>query len=174
MCEIASIRGQLAAAVNKINAEKTADGKKRAAQEALPIRIALVRKWDELMACQIAAVSTPGELGTIANLEQHSRVQAGYLTGFDQVLTAALGKPLPQECAPSHEYSGPAKIIVPTVRTSVAKGETLELRIIALDKQPVKAVTLQVRPLGGGKWQEIAARHVGPRRLRSGDSRRDR
>ena len=84
----------------------------------------------------------------------------GYLTGFDQVLTAALGKPLPEQCAPSHEYSGPAKIVVPTVRTSVAKGETLELRIFALDREPVKAVTVQVRPLGGGEWQEIAARHV--------------
>ena len=112
------------------------------------------------MACQIATVSTPGELGTIANLEQHSRVQAKYLTGFDQVLTAALGKPLPEQCIPSDEYSGPAKIIVPTVRTSAAKGEKLELRIIALDKRPVKAVTLQVRPLGDGQWHEIAARHV--------------
>ena len=111
------------------------------------------------MSCQIATVSTPGELGTIANLEQHSRVQAKYLTGFDQVLTAALGKPLPA-VHPSDEYSGPAKIIVPTVRTSVAKGEKLELRIIALDRKPVKAVTLRVRPLGDGQWQEIAARHV--------------
>jgi hypothetical protein len=160
MCEIACIRGQLDAAVKKINAEKTADGKRRAAREALPIRIALVRKWDDLMTCQIAAVSTPGELGTIANLEQHSRVRAGYLTGFDPVLTAALGKPLPQECAPSREYAGPARLIVPTVRTSVAKGEALELRIIALDREPVKAVTVRVRPMGGGNWQEIAAGHV--------------
>ena len=59
------------------------------------------------MSCQIATVSTPGELGTIANLEQHSRVQAEYLTGFDQVLTAALGKPLPESVHPSREYSGP-------------------------------------------------------------------
>ena len=174
MCEIAGIRGQLAAAVKKINAEKTADGKRQAAQEALPIRIALARKWEELMACQIAAVSTPGELGTIANLEQHSRVRAGYLTGFDHVLTAAMGQPLPQECAPSQEYSGPAKIIVPTVRTSVAKGEALELRMIALDKHPVQSVTLRMRPLGGGQWQEIAARHVARGRLRSGTSRGER
>ena len=160
MCEIGSIRGQLAAAVKKINAEKTADGKRQAARETLPIRIALARKWEELMACQIATVSTPGELGTVANLEQHSRVRAGYLTGFDHVLTAAMGQPLPQECAPSREYSGPAKIIVPTVRTSLAKGEALELRMIALDKHPVQSVTLRMRPLGGGQWQEIAARHV--------------
>jgi hypothetical protein len=160
MCELASIRGQLDAAVKKINAEKTADGKRRVAGEALPIRIALTRKWEELMACEIATVSTPGELGTIANLEQHSRVHAGYLTGFDRVLTAALGKPLPAECAPSHEYSGPARIIVPTVRTSVAKGESLELRILALDRKPVKAVMVQVQPLGGGQWQPIAAKHV--------------
>ena len=34
------------------------------------------------MACQIATVSTPGELGTIANLEQHSRVQAELFDRF--------------------------------------------------------------------------------------------
>ena len=160
MCEIACIRGQLAAEVNKINAETSADGKQRIAGEALLIRIALARKWEELMASEIATVSTPGELGTIANLEQHSRTQAAYLTGFDRVLASALRKPLPGECAPSHEYTGPARIIVPTVRTSAARGEALKLRIIALDKRPVKAVSLQVRPLGGGTWQEIAARHV--------------
>ena len=36
MCEIASVRGQLAAAVKKINAEKTADRKQRVAQERCP------------------------------------------------------------------------------------------------------------------------------------------
>ncbi len=161
MVEIAAIRGQLEAAVKKINVEKTTDGKRRLAQEALPIRIALVRKWDELMTSQIAAVSTPGELGTIANLEQHSRIHAQFLTGFDPVLTAALGKPLPPECAPSHEYTGPAKIIVPTVRTSVAKGETLKLRIIVLDRQPVREVSVYVQPMGGGESQKkMVAKHV--------------
>jgi len=160
MCEIASIRGRLAAAVNQINAEKTAEGKQHSVRAALPFRISLARKWEELMACQIAMVSTPGELGTIANLEQHSRLQAKYLTAFDQALAAVLGKPLPGECAPSRQYSGPAKIIVPTLRTAVAKGETLALRIIALGVQPVKSVSLHVRPLGDGKWQTITTRHV--------------
>ena len=160
MCEIACIRGQLAAAANKINAEKSADSKKRVAGQALPMRIALARKWEELMAAEIATVSTPGELGTIANLEQHSRMQAAYLTGFDGILASTLGKALPGECAPSHEYTGPARIIVPTVRTSAVRGEALKVRIIALDKRPMKEVNLHVRPLGGGTWQEIAARHV--------------
>jgi hypothetical protein len=42
----------------------------------------------------------------------------------------------------------------------VQKGEQLALRIIALDKQPVKSVTVHIRPLGTGEWKEIPATHI--------------
>ena len=42
----------------------------------------------------------------------------------------------------------------------LAKGESLKLRILVLDRQPVKTVSVQVRPMGGGAWRETAARHV--------------
>jgi hypothetical protein len=39
-----------------------------------------------------------------------------------------------------------------TARTAAAKGESLTLKIVALDKQPVKAVAVHIRPLGKGDW----------------------
>jgi hypothetical protein len=39
-----------------------------------------------------------------------------------------------------------------TARTAAAKGESLTLTIVALDKQPVKAVAVHIRPLGKGDW----------------------
>ena len=40
------------------------------------MRIRMARLWEKMLTWQIAATDTPGELGTIANLEQHSRLAA--------------------------------------------------------------------------------------------------
>ena len=53
-----------------------------------------------------------------------------------------------------------ARLVVMTARTAVAKGETLTLKIIALDKQPVKAIVVNIRSLGRGDWQSIPVTHV--------------
>ncbi len=158
MCELDSLRGQLDTAVGKIVTEKEVAARKQLAENAVAVRLALVRKWDEMMTAQIAIVSTPGELGTIANLEQHNRLKSAFLTAHDPVIAEALGAPLPAGCAPAMVYTGPAKIIVPTVRSVVSKGEELSLKVIALNRQPVKSVTVRVRPLGGTVWQTIAAK----------------
>ena len=58
------------------------------------------------------------------------------------------------------EYQGQPRLIVPTVRSVLTHGETLTLKIIALDKQPVKSVSVSVRPLGKGEWTGVLATHV--------------
>ena len=108
-------------------------------------------------ALQTAIVSTPGELGTIANLEQHTRRESHFLDAHDAALTQALGKDLPVETAPSQDYTGPARLIVPTIRTTTTKGEVLTLRIIALDSRPADSLTVHLRLLGEGPWQSIPA-----------------
>jgi hypothetical protein len=150
MAEAGCARGQLDKAVTE-----------KHFQQALVARIELAKIWTRLLTLQTAIVSTPGELGTIANLEQHSRLQAHFVDGHDGALARALGKPLPAESTPGKDYTGPARLIVPTVRTHAAPGETLSLKIIALDKQPVKSVAVHVRPLGEGDWKTSASEHVG-------------
>lgn len=150
MCEWAVARAELGDAVNRRSAEKDPAAK-----------TTLARVWDKLMAHIIGTVSTPGELGTIANLELRSRVHQKYLNRADPVIEQGRRRPPPPECAPTMEYAGPARISVPTVRGSASPGEAMTLMSIALDRAPVKKVTVHVRPLGAGDWTAIAASHVG-------------
>ena len=130
-------------------------------QAALATRIELARAWTRLMTLQTAIVRTPGELGTIANLEHQTRRRAGLVEARDAALVKALGKPLPPEAAPGQVYTGPAQLILPTVRTVVVRGESLNLTIMALDRREVKSVAVHLRPLGRGDWRDIPAKHVG-------------
>lgn len=129
-------------------------------ERALAARLELARLWVEMIRFQIAAVDTPGELGTLANLEQQSRGAGHLLDKHDAALEKILGTNLPAACRPSATYAGSSRLIVPTVRSIVAPGESLVLKIIAVDEQPVKSVAIQVRPLGRGAWKSIPARHL--------------
>ena len=142
-------------------AEKAPEIEKPATIEAaLKARRQLVRDWTTMMTHLLETVSTPGEMGTVANLELHTRVSGGYLTNFDARLEKLLGKPLPADCAIPIDYAGQPRLIIPTVRSVVNNGEALNLKFIAMDKRPVKSVTVKTRPLGAGAWQTIPATHL--------------
>ena len=128
---------------------------------ALSTRIALARAWERMMAFQMAAAGTPGELGTLANLEQHSRGTLNFLSAHDEEMVKALGKPLPASVEPAKNYAGPARVIVPAVRTLAEKGEALHIKAIAIDRQPVKKASAFWRTLGGKSFHEVALTHVG-------------
>jgi len=105
----------------------------------------VLKSWTEAYTCLLETVNTPGGLGMVANMEVHP--------GWGPAVARAAGKPFPKE------YQGTPRIIVTTVRNVAANDEALTLKIIALDKQPVKSVTVKVRPLGG-EWENIPAVHV--------------
>ena len=111
----------------------------------------------------LQTVSTPGEMGTVANLEQHVRRgrSAEFLTPYDKTLADALGSPLPQEINPSKEFCGEAHIIVPTKRSQINEDEQLTIKVIVLDPHSPKSVVLNYRPMGKGKYSQIDATHVG-------------
>jgi len=150
MAEARCLRGQLNRAMGR-----------KDWQAALNARLDLARTWTRLMTLQTAIVRTPGEMGTIANLEHQTRRRTGLVEGRDAELSKALGKPLPREAALGQEYTGAVQLILPTIRSLVAPGEALGLKIIALDRQPVNSVIVHVRPLGRGDWRDIPAKHVG-------------
>ena len=115
------------------------------------------------MRTEVAGASTSGELGTIANLEQRSRTHQEMLSRYDATLAKLLGYDLPQAASPSSEYSGPARIIVPTVRTSVSRGETATVRVLVAAEQEPSSVVLCWRPLGGTDYTREPLRHVNRR-----------
>jgi hypothetical protein len=159
LAEAGSTRGELDQAMAQLAAEKDAVRRKELAGRALWVRIRLARVWERMIARQVAAADTPGELGTLSNLEQHNRKFLKFLDAHDDALAAALPVPLPAAIEPSKAYTGPARIVVPTVRTLAAKGESLRLKIILLDRQPMKNATLFWRPMGEGNFKSIRIKH---------------
>jgi hypothetical protein len=105
----------------------------------------VLNNWTEAYTSLLATVNTPGGLGMVVNMEVNS--------GWGPAVAKAVGKPLPKD------YKGAPRIIVAPVRSVVGMGEALTLKIIILDKKPVRRVDIKVRPLGG-KWQNIPAINV--------------
>jgi hypothetical protein len=161
MARIGCARGELDRAAAAMKNEKDAARKKELAAEALAARVKLAGAWAQLLSFQTALTDTPGELGTIANLEMQSRRTRHLLDEYDSELVASLGAPLPAEATPSTNYGGAARIIVPTVRTHVQPGESLHLEVIVLDNQPAKSAALFWRRLGRGGFQKVNLKHVG-------------
>ena len=155
MAELGCLRGGLDALVAKLK------GDPAAATQALAARIQLARLWETMMTFQLAATDTPGELGTVENLEQHNRVFLKFLTRHDEALVQALGHALPPEAEVSGRYLGPPRVTVPTVRTHVAAGEKLNLKIVALDAAPPRSVGCFWRRLGAASFEPLEARLLG-------------
>ena len=130
-----------------------------AESEALPPRLELARQWEQMMTWQLGATETPGDLGTIANLERRLRRDGHFIDQHDAALAKALGRPLPAGAGLATRYLGPARLLVPTVRTQLKKGEALRFRAIVLDNQPARVAKLFWRPLGRGAWRQVDLRH---------------
>ena len=99
----------------------------------------------------LATVRSRGELGTVANWQQH--VLPRLFEAPAQEIAAALGRPLPAEASLPRGYDGPERLIVPTLRTLLERGEPLRVEAIALGD--VESVQLVWRPLAAGTWTSV-------------------
>ncbi len=160
MAESGCQRGELDREMAAILSEKDPARRLELAKKAVLVRIRLARLWERLIAFQIAITDTPGELGTLTNLEEHSRVYLQLITGHDLELEKELGAPLPAAARLSREYAGPSRIAVPTVRTLAQKGEALTLRVLIVESRPAARGSLHYRTLGTGEWHEVPLSHV--------------
>jgi len=129
-----------------------------AEKKALPLRRELVQACGEVSRHLLATVTTPGEMGTVSNWEQHTL--PGLLTRPGEALAGVLGKPLPADAQPSATYSGPPRLIVPAARGSVQAGEALNLKVIVLADKPPQKLALYWRLMGRGDFAELPLDHV--------------
>lgn len=65
-----------------------------------------------------------------------------------------LGKPLPEDARPRTTYAGPLRVIVPTVRSSIAPGEAPRLKVLILSGKPASGA-VHWREIGKGDFAEI-------------------
>jgi hypothetical protein len=146
--------GEYNRAMEKVKQEKDAAAQKGMARRlALPVRLKLIGLVREVFDHLLATVSTTGELGTVANWNQHNL--PGLLTKPGEELAKLLGEALPAEAQPARQYHGPTRIIVPTVRTSLGVNEALNLKVIILSEAPPHAANLYWRALGGRRFAKI-------------------
>ncbi|MCL4177797.1 MAG: hypothetical protein KJ072_08625 [Verrucomicrobia bacterium] len=121
--------------------------------EVLPLRIQLIQRLEEVYTHLLSMIVSPGELGTIANWEQH--IIPDLLDQSGAELAGILGHALPAAAIPRREYTGPTRIIVPTTRTILRPGEGLRLKVIILSPQPPREAFFFARQLGEGRYRKL-------------------
>jgi hypothetical protein len=146
-------------AMEKVKGEKDLQAKADMARIAvIPVRVEMAASLRLIFDYLLATVSTTGELGTIANWEQHLLPGAWEKPGAE--LQKILGAEAKNEAFLSKVYLGSPRIIVPALRGSLDPGEKLKLKVIILGKgQPVSA-ELHWRGIGKGKFAPLALEKV--------------
>jgi hypothetical protein len=162
MREIARLDG-LAAEFDKALEEtkKLADEpskKQKALATLLPLRLRIVATVKAVFEYLLPTVSNTGELGTVANWEQH--ILPPLLEKTGQELETLLGQKLPAEAQLDRVYAGPTRVFVPTTRTSLRSGEPLNLKVIVLSPQKPDEVALYWRKMGQGPFEKRAPTHA--------------
>jgi hypothetical protein len=143
----------------KAKAEKDPNKKRAIVRESLlSLRVQMVNSLKAIFGSLLATVSNTGELGTIANWEQHNMPDSIEKPGEE--LKKLLNAELPPEARLSSAYEGPARIVVPTLRPSLEAGESLNLKVIILAQNPPQDAALYWREMGKGKYQVVPLQKV--------------
>jgi len=141
-------------AMEKVRAEKEPQARAELARTAaLPVRVEMAASLKRIFDGLLATVSTTGELGTLANWEQHLLPGAWEKPGEE--LRKILGPDTRNEGFLSKVYLGSPRIIVPALRGSLEEGESLKLKVIILAKGQPASAELFWRPLGKGKFTAV-------------------
>jgi hypothetical protein len=150
--------GQYNVVLERVKAEKDPAIQKKLARRALlPLREKLIASFAELHKHLLNSISTPGEMGNLANWQTQTLPVVLIKPGKE--LAQLLGEPLPPSAQPPQKYVGQPRLFVPTVRTCLLAGEPWKLKVIILGGNPQDAA-LYWRPLGTGAYQKIPLQHV--------------
>jgi Malectin domain len=141
-------------AMDKVKAAGEGPARRAALRdEALPARADMAAALRAIFSGLLATVGNTGELGTIANWEQH--LLPGAWERPEAELAAALGNDLPPGTRLGRGYEGPPRVLVPAVRTSLEAGEALSLRVVVLSKGKPRSAALRWREMGHGEFRSV-------------------
>lgn len=130
----------------------------------IPLRREIVRLANDVYQDLLATVSNQGELGTIANWDQH--LMPSLLYNPADELAALLGTAVPADAMPTtgttaaSAYQGPARIILPTLPTARDYTDDLQIKVILLGFPADPKAALLYRKLGTGKYTAVPLQHV--------------
>lgn len=146
--------GEYNTSLENIKAE--ADEKSRASmarEVLLPLRKRMVDVLKAVYGFLLATVSTTGEMGTVANWEQH--LLPGLLKRPGEELEKILQSELPAEAQLPKTYDGPARVIIPAARTLLRAGEPLHLKVMILSREQPEEAALFWREMGRGEYRAV-------------------
>jgi hypothetical protein len=159
MARVNCLWAEFNTAMEKARSEKApAILKERTRELALPARIRLVQAVREVYGYLLALVSNSGEMGTVANWEQH--IFPELLIKPGQELEKFFGEPLPKDAWPTSRYEGPTRIFVPTIRTAITAEEALALKVIVLSQKPPSQINLYWRTVGDQGFSRVPVGHI--------------
>ena len=151
--QIGCVLGQYESQSQVVTHTESRETCRQLAQEYLvPLHKELIQLAGQAFHHLLATVSTTGDLGTLANWNQH--VMPRIVLGPGTALATYLGENLPAELQPSDQYSGPTRVFVPTVRSQAAIGESLRLKVMVLSAQRLLQSSLYYRTMGQGEFAE--------------------
>ena len=152
--------GLFVRAMDEVKKQADAAAKSRMARDsALPAYVAMLRSAEEAYACLLRAVDTTGEMGTVANLEQHTF--PAMIEASAAELGALTGAPLPGDAQLRGDHAGTPRLVVPAKRGSLERGEPLRVRVAVLDSRPVTVARVFWREMGSGRFAEQALERRG-------------
>lgn len=125
--------------------------------QIVSIRKRQIGDLEEIYTWLIKTISTSAELGTIANWQQHLREI--YLEKPAKQIEQLMGKRLPIECWPSDRRLAVTKMVIPTVRTAIRRGEGLRLKALFYGEQP-RTVVIKWKKLGQPSSQALEFKNV--------------
>ncbi|MFO1475399.1 MAG: hypothetical protein U1F98_01950 [Verrucomicrobiota bacterium] len=165
MRETAQVRCIWARFTNALVEAKSAatpgDRARIARERALPLRRELVARTESMYLLLLSTVGNPGELGTVANWEEHNFPDLLEKPGKE--LEEMLGEPLPADAVLPRVYRGSPRLVVPTVRGSFSRNEPAEIRAWVLSGTAPGEVTLRWRVLGGSEFKAVPMKTLGRR-----------
>jgi hypothetical protein len=126
-------------------------------EEALPIRAEMAGALKLIFDALLRTVSNTGELGTIANWEQH--LLPGAWERPEAELAKMLGRELPPGVLLSRAYHGPLRVFVPAARTSLEAGESLKIKAVVLSEGTPDSAAVRWRELGRGEFRSVPLEH---------------
>lgn len=116
-----------------------------------------IGELEEIFRLLLVTVSTKGDLGTVANWQQHIRDVS--LERPAARIENLMGKSLPDECRPTDRLLDVRRMIIPTVRNTLRRGESLNLTALFYGPSPEK-VSVRWRRLGRSEFQKLEFKHV--------------
>jgi len=158
MGELRCSWARLGTALASLRSASRADDRRQKAEAALDALRPMVPLAARVMEHLYGTVSTRGELGTVANWQQHLLPRV--LEQPAREIEQALGRELPADARPGRDYVGPERLVVPAARTALETGEPLRLEAIVLSAAKARSVQLAWRPMGTGAWMTLPFAHV--------------